>query len=336
LPKVIEAAATAAGWRQADGGRWEREKTVSSGTDLPPHKKRGVAIAAGYKNVGYSFGFPEQTYATIEIHGGGEIEKVVVKMVGADVGQGAHTVFRQMAAEGVGVSVEQVELQADHTDLVGSSGSSSASRMTMMAGNAIKGAAERALRLWNDEVRPATATFRYKPRATSNLDHDTGEGDPHITYGYVAEVAEVEIDTDTGLMEVLRVVCADDVGKAINPRLIEGQIEGAVVQATGYSILENFVTVDSRIKTSHLSTYLIPTVYDIPHRTESVILEIPDPQGPWGARGMAEMPMVVLAPAIASAVFDAVGVWVDEIPLTPDRVLGAMEAGRKTQDAENG
>ena len=225
-------------------------------------------------------------------------------------------------------------MQADNNGLDGSSGSSSARRMKMMAGGAIKGEAERALRLWNDEVRPATATFRYKPRATSSLDPDTGEGDPHITYGYVAEAAEVEIDIETGQMEVLRVVCADDVGKAINPRLIEGQIEGAVVQATGYAILENFVTVDSRIKTSHLSTYLIPTVYDIPHRTESVILEIPDPQGPWGARGMAEMPMLALAPAIVSAVFDATGVWVDEIPLTPDRVLEAIQTGRGAQDAE--
>lgn len=334
LAPVIEAAAMAAGWRQGDGGRWERDKTVLGGAELPPHKKRGVAIAAGFKNVGYSFGFPEQTFATIEIHGGGEIEKVILKMVGADVGQGAHTVFRQMAAEGVGVAVDLVELQADNTDLVGSSGSSSASRMTMMAGGAIKGAAERALRLWKDEVRPATATFRYKPRATSQLDPDTGEGDPHITYGYVAEVAEIEVDTETGLMEVLRVVCADDVGNAINPRLIEGQIEGAVVQATGYAILENFVTVEGRIKTSHLSTYLIPTVYDIPHTTESVILEIPDPQTAWGLRGMAEMPMVSLAPAIASAVFDATGVWVDEIPLTPDRVLEAIQTGRGTQDAE--
>lgn len=327
LTPVIEAAATAAGWRQGDGGQWERDKTVIDGVALPSHKKRGIGIAAGFKNVGYSYGFPEQAHATIEIHGGGEIEKVIVKMVGADVGQGAHTVFRQMAAEGVGVGVDLVELQADNTDLVGSSGSSSASRMTMMAGGAIKGAAERALRLWNDEVRPASATFRYKTRATSNLDPETGEGDPNITYGYVAEVAEVKVDTETGLMEVLRVVCVDDVGKAINPRLIEGQIEGAVVQATGYSILENFVTVGGRIKTSHLSTYLIPTVYDIPHRTESIILEFPDPQTAWGLRGMAEMPMVSLAPAIASAIFDATGVWVDEIPLTPDRVLAAIQNG---------
>ncbi len=194
------------------------------------------------------------------------------------------------------------------------------------------GAAQLALRRWRDEIRPAVATYRYKPRATTPLDHVTGESDPNITYGYVAEAVEVEVDTETGHITLLRVICADDVGRAINPRLIEGQIEGGVVQAAGYAIMENFVTKEGMVLTPHFSNYLIPTVLDIPDVTESIILEVPDPQGPWGARGMAEMPFIPLAPAIASALHDATGVWFDQIPLTPDRVLATLQARESQAD----
>ncbi|RME13619.1 MAG: xanthine dehydrogenase family protein molybdopterin-binding subunit, partial [Ardenticatenia bacterium] len=143
-------------------------------------------------------------------------------------------------------------------------------------------------------------------------------------YGFVAEVAEVEVDTELGFVHITRVICADDVGKAINPRLIEGQIEGGVVQAVGYAVLEHFQVRNGEVLTRHLSTYLIPTVYDIPDRVESLILEYPDPQGPWGARGMAEMPFIPLAPAVASAVYDATGVWFDDLPLTPDKIVAKL------------
>ncbi|HBY93201.1 MAG TPA: aldehyde oxidase, partial [Chloroflexi bacterium] len=109
----------------------------------------------------------------------------------------------------------------------------------------------------------------------------------------------------------------------------EGQIEGGVVQAAGYAIMENFVAQDGQVLTRHLSTYLIPTVYDIPDRVESVILEFPDPQGPWGVRGMAEMPFIPLAPAVASALHDATGVWFDQIPLIPVRVLAGLQGPRR-------
>lgn len=340
LAPVIEAAAHAAGWQQVEG-RWEKPRLVlpvshpdsSSDEEAPAAppiptpasaRRRGIGFAAAFKNVGFSFGAPEEAWATVELHGGAEIERVLVRQVGADVGQGAHTVFRQMAAEATGMPLSRVELLPDHTDLVGNSGSASASRMTFMAGNAIRGAAERALRLWREELRPARATFRFKPRATQPLHPETGESDPNISYGYVAQAVEVEVDIETGQIEILRVHCADDVGHAINPRMIEGQIEGGVVQAAGYAILENFVTEGGTVKSAHLSTYLIPTILDIPHRTESIILEFPDPQGPWGARGMAEMPFIPLAPAIASALHDATGVWFDQIPLTPERVLDAL------------
>jgi CO/xanthine dehydrogenase Mo-binding subunit len=120
------------------------------------------------------------------------------------------------------------------------------------------------------------------------------------------------------------VVCADDVGKAINPELVKGQIEGAVVQAAGYGILENFVQQDGYVQSAHFSTYLIPGILDIPDTVKSVIVEYPDPRGPWGARGMAEMPFIPLAAALTAAVHNAAGVWFHAFPLTPERVLAGI------------
>jgi CO/xanthine dehydrogenase Mo-binding subunit len=135
---------------------------------------------------------------------------------------------------------------------------------------------------------------------------------------------EVEVDTETGRVRILNVISADDVGKAINPQQVEGQIEGAVVQAAGYAILENFIQRDGYVETQHLSTYLIPTVLDVPDKVQSLILEFPDPIGPWGVRGMAEMPFLPLAPAVIAAVHDATGVWFHEFPLIPERVLQGL------------
>jgi CO/xanthine dehydrogenase Mo-binding subunit len=318
LDKVLAEGAVLSGyWQQVDQ-RWQ-SAPISQPTN--PAKRRGVGMALGFKNVGFSFGAPEQNWATVEIHGTSEIERVVVHEAGADVGQGAHTAFIQMAAAAVGVPVEKVELIGHDTDSNGNSGSSSASRMTFMAGNAIKGAAEMALQKWHDEERPAIATFQYRPPKTTPYDKETGRSEPNFSYGYMAQFVEVEVDLETGHVEVVRVVSAHDVGKAINPRLIEGQIEGAVVQALGYAVMENLVTKNGRILNPYLSTYLIPTIWDVPQETKSVILEYGDPRGPWGARGMAEMPFITLAPAITAAVHDATGIWMDRIPLTPDFVV---------------
>jgi CO/xanthine dehydrogenase Mo-binding subunit len=197
--------------------------------------------------------------------------------------------------------------------------------MTFMGGNAVKGACDAALAKWNDEERPAIATYRYLAPTTDQFDPETGKSKPNVAYGYVAEAVRVNVDTDTGQVRVDRVTCAADVGQAINPRLIQGQIEGAVVQAEGWTLQENFQTKDGKILTPFLSTYLIPGVLDVPERVDSVIMEFPDENGPWGARGMAEMPFIPLAPAIVAAVHDATGVWIDEFPLTPWRVLQALK-----------
>jgi CO/xanthine dehydrogenase Mo-binding subunit len=229
-----------------------------------------------------------------------------------------------MAAYALNVPVEMVTLVASDTATTNNSGSVSASRMTFMAGNAIKGAAEMALEKWRKEERPAIAEYKYVPPKTSPFDPETGKCEPNFAYGYVAEAVECLVDIETGKVHINKVICADDVGKAINKQLVEGQIEGAIVQAAGYALQEEFIQKDGIALTDKLSTYLIPTVLDIPDRTESIILEIPDHEGPWGARGVGEMPYLPFVPALVDAVHSATGVWLDEFPLTAERVFNKL------------
>jgi len=324
MPQVMEKCAEEAGWKKVEG-KWGKPKS-----QIPNPKsqnvKRGIGFAMGYKNVGFSFGAPEQCWATIKIEGNSQIDRVTVYHAGADCGQGAHTVFAQMAADATGVSLDKIQLVVSDTASSQTSGSASASRMTFMAGNAIKGAAEIALKKWKDEERPAIATYQYRPPKTTPYDPQTGRSEPNFAYGYVAEAVEVDVDTETGHIRATNVIVADDVGRAVNPQQVQGQIEGAIVQAQGYAVLENFVHQNGYAQTPYLSTYLIPTVLDVPDKVKSVILEYPDPIGPWGARGMAEMPYLPYAPALIAAVEDAIGIRFDEFPLTPERVLKALKA----------
>lgn len=320
ISKVMEKCAEAAGWKVGEQG-WYYPGKLSGTVSEQPALRRGIGIACAFKNVGFSFGAPEQSWATVELQGDSDIEQAIVYHAGADCGQGAHTIFAQVAAEALGLPVEKVKLVVSDTATSKTSGSTSASRMTFMAGNSIKGAAIEALGKWRSEERPAIATCQYRPPRTTPLDPETGKSEPNFAYGYVAEAVEVEVDTETGEVRLLRVICADDVGCAINPQQVQGQIEGAVVQAAGYALMENFVQKNGQVLTRGLSTYLIPTVLDIPDHIESVVLEYPDPIGPYGARGMGEMPFLPLVPAITAAVRNATGIWFDEFPLTPERVL---------------
>ncbi|MFN8382051.1 MAG: xanthine dehydrogenase family protein molybdopterin-binding subunit [Anaerolineales bacterium] len=318
IVECIEAARDNFGWK----------KKKSSAAKSKEQKKssivRGRGFAAGFKNVGFSFGYQEHCWAKVEIHGNGKIEHVVLHHAGAEVGQGLQTVLIQMAAHVLGVSESKVEMRTSDTATQGNPGSASASRLTFMAGNSVKGAAEAALAKWNAEERPAIAEFKYLAPPTTPFNKETGYSTPNFQYAYVAQAAEVEIDTDTGHLRVIRITSADDVGKAINPDLVVGQIEGAVVQAHGYSVMEEFKSKNGKVLTDQLSTYLIPTIWDIPEKVDAVVVEVPDPNGPWGARGMGELPFLPVAPAIAAAIHDATGVWMSEFPFTPERVLKAL------------
>ena len=301
---------------------------------LPPASgaiRRGRGVACAYKNIGFSFGFPERCEAEIHLFGEESDESPTSATVfhgGADVGQGAHTAFLQMAAEAIGLSVEKVKGVFSDTSSSGDSGSASASRLTWMSGNSILGAAEEADKAWRDGARPAIGRFRYTPPPTEPLSPVDGSCMPNFSYGYVAQVVELSVDIETGHIVVDHVVSAHDVGRAVNPLGVIGQIEGCVVQAHGYALSEDLQVTDGHITNPRFSGYLIPGIGDIPRRVESVVLELADPLGPFGVRGMSEMPFMTYAPAVTAALHDATGVWFDRFPLTPSRVLAGLKAAR--------
>ena len=163
-----------------------------------------------------------------------------------------------------------------------------------MAGNAIIGAAREAKVKWDKEDRPVEVEYVYRAPATTPYDPETGACMPNFCYGYAANAVEVTVNTKTGKVLIHKVVCSDDVGKAINPQQVRGQIEGAIVQACGYTLIEDFIQENGQVKTNSLATYLVPTIMDIPDEMESIIIEDTDPIGPMGARGVGEIPYHVL------------------------------------------
>ena len=326
MPEVIDRCAEAASEPAPNGDSGD----FSPFPSLPPEPsalRRGRGFACSFKNVGFSFGFPERSEAEIVLHGGqdsDEPERAELYHAGAEVGQGAHTALVQMAAEATGLPADRIERHFSDTATSGDAGSASASRLTWMSGNAILGAAEEAEKAWRDGQRPAVGRFRFVPPPTEALDPVDGHCVPNFSYGYVAQHVELTVDTGTGHIRVDRVVSAHDVGRAINPQLVVGQIEGAVIQAHGYALSEDLRSDGGRLQNMRLSTYLMPGIGDIPTAVDSVVLELADPLGPWGARGMAEMGMIPYAPAVTAALHDATGVWFDDFPLTPDRVLAGL------------
>jgi CO/xanthine dehydrogenase Mo-binding subunit len=291
--------------------------------------RRGAGIASGIKNIGYSFGFPDQATATVELYGDKEIERVVLRIGAAECGQGAHLVMRQVCAATLGVPLERIELIAEDSHESPNAGSASASRMTFMGGRAVKDAATAALEKFPGD--DAKATVQFRPAETTPLEPETGKGYPHFNYGYVSQAVEVEVDTATGLVRVLRIISVHDVGRAINKQQVEGQIEGCLAQAVGYALTENFQCKDGRILTPHFSNYLLPTTLDMPTDVYPVIMELADPNGPFGARGVAEMALVPFAAAVANAIHAATGAWMTQVPFTPERVLAAIAKSRSVE-----
>jgi CO/xanthine dehydrogenase Mo-binding subunit len=262
----------------------------------------------------------------VELFGEAEIERAHVRVGAAEVGQGTHLAMRQIAATTLGVPFDKIVMITDDSSEAPNAGSASASRLTLMAGRAVKDAAEAALAAWKDEERPAIATIQYRPPATTQLDPVTTAGRPNYAYGYVSQAVEVEVNMLTGQVQVLKIISVHDVGKAINRQQVEGQIEGCLAQALGYALLEHFQMRNGYVLTPYFSNYLLPTTLDMPTEIIPVIMELADPNGPYGARGVAEMPLMPLAPAIATAIYNATGAWVTDQPMIPERVLAAIAA----------
>lgn len=321
LPELIEACATKAGAIQEDG-RWRLPEPAAAA----PGKRRGFGIATGMKNSGFGWGIPEGSYARVVVYGREKIERVEVYTAASDVGQGAHSALAQIAAEALGVPLELVTMIVSDTASAGNAGPCSASRMTIWGGSAVRAAAAEALAHWQNEERPANGGGWWDAPQTTPLLAEREANMNFVSYAYGAHAAEVEVDIETGEIEVIRLVAAHDPGRAVNPQQVRGQLQGGLVQALGWALTENFVTRDGRILTDRLSTYLIPTIADVTAAVEYVMLERPDDVSAYGVRGVGEISMILPAPAIAAAVHDATGVWFDRLPLTPEAVATRLMA----------
>ncbi|WP_370152892.1 xanthine dehydrogenase subunit D [Streptacidiphilus sp. EB129] len=314
---------------------------------------RGVGYAVGLKNVGFSEGFDDYSTARVrlEVIGGEPVAMVHTAM--AEVGQGGVTVHGQIARTELGV--ERVTIHPANTE-VGSAGSTSASRQTYMTGGAVKLAAE-AVRnellnlgrsrygwTYNDmslvggKVVSASAgvlismvdllgdqaidlTREHHHRPTVPFDKETGQGFGHVQYTFCAHRAVVDVDVELGLVKVVELAAAQDVGKALNPLSVIGQIQGGSTQGLGLAVMEEIITKDGKVRNPSFTDYLIPTILDTPPQPVE-ILELADPHSPYGLRGVGEAPTLSSTPAIVSAIRAATGLALNRVPVRPEHITG--------------
>jgi CO/xanthine dehydrogenase Mo-binding subunit len=286
---------------------------------------RGIGIAVGYKNLAYSEGFDDSSEAWVRVwpdrEGKGPMAEV--KTAAVEVGQGLDTVVTQIARTELGV--ERVELCRPDT-MIGSAGSSSASRQTMMTGGAVQLACQ-AVREEIDKLgglaelrRPVEATRVFRHRETRKLDAD-GQGDAHVSFAFGAARAVVEVDTDLGLVRVVQLAVAQDVGRALNPQSVVGQIEGGSAQGLGLALMEEVALVNGQVKNASFTDYLIPTILDMPP-VISELVEEPEPGLPYGAKGVGEPSTVVVPAAVVAALRQATGRELRRAPVKPDDLVG--------------
>jgi CO/xanthine dehydrogenase Mo-binding subunit/aerobic-type carbon monoxide dehydrogenase small subunit (CoxS/CutS family) len=334
------------GWARANAA----EANARSG-----RVRRGVGLAGMWYGCGNT-SIPNPSTIKVGLRADG---RIVLFQGAIDMGQGPNTVMTQICADALGVAVSDVVVVGADTDTTPDAGKSSASRQTFVSGNATLLAAtqlradllamagasaeaalelRRAMLVVHDLGRTQTldlsalaadrdglvtvAQATFDP-PTTPLDED-GQGAPYAMYGYGAHLAEVEVDTELGTVQVLRITAAHDVGRAVNPTLVEGQIEGGVAQGIGFALMEEYVPGRSE----NLHDYLIPTFGDVPE-VVSILVESNDPLGTYGAKGVGEHSLVPTAPAILNAIRDAVGVPVRRVPATPHRVLEAIAEGAR-------
>ena len=326
-------------------------------------KQRGIGLGSMFYGIGYGFNRPDIGAAHIELADDGT---ATVYSGVCDLGQGIHTLLAQIAANELGLQMSQIRVIDADTGSTPDSGPTSGSRATYVQGIAVLNAAldlkERLietgasmleippddLEIVDSMVRSRHGDAIGKPVAeivdrmhmtgkrcigwgwqditTADVNPDTSQGDAYQTFGWATQLAEVEVDTATGVVRVLRIVSATDAGKAINRRGVEGQIEGGAAMGLGYALYEQHLLDGAgHLKTDSLAFYLIPTMMDVPD-IESLIVEVPEPTGPYGAKGVAEPATIPTTPAILNAIYDAIGVRLYNTPATPERVyLGLLE-----------
>jgi len=285
--------------------------------------KRGVGVAVGYKNLGYSEGFDDSSEAWVRVSVDRDGPLAEVKTAAVEVGQGLDTIVTQVVRTELGI--DRVLIRPPDT-AIGSAGSSSASRQTMMTGGAVQLACQ-AVRAeiersggLQDLRRPLEATRVFHHRPTGKLDA-SGQGDPHVTFAFGAARAVVEVDQDLGLVRVLQLAVAQDVGRALNPQSVLGQIEGGSAQGLGLALMEEVALIDGQVKNASFTDYLIPTILDMPPVVSEVIEE-PEPGLPYGAKGVGEPSTVVVPAAVVAALRNATGRELRRAPVKPDDLVG--------------
>jgi CO/xanthine dehydrogenase Mo-binding subunit len=275
------------------------------------------------------------------------------------IGQGYNRVFSLIAADALGLPLDKLRLVGADTSITPDAGKTSASRQTFITGKAAEKAGralrEAILRFANVSEKAVlalngpTLTMREGDavreidlgamktdadglvfRAVETYDAPTtaldakGQGKPYAVYGFGAQIAELEVDMKLGTVKLIKITAAHDVGRAINPLLVEGQIEGGIAQGIGLALMEEYVPG----RTENLHDYLIPTIGDVPP-IESILVEVPDPEGPFGAKGLGEHVLIPTAPAILNAIRHASGAKIAKVPATPSRVLAAIREARR-------
>ncbi len=320
-------------------------------------KKRGIGVGISFYGTGYGNGFPDISRAIIRLLPGGRIG---IYCGVTEVGQGAKTAMLQIGAETLGLEVKDIDLIHEDTSLMPDSGTAAATRQTYNTGNAIKVACENmknqlfekakaelnlnstaGLILENGEVILSFFPQKrisyeklseiYKDEnileakgefvaQTTEMDPETGQGAPYWPYTFNACAVEVEVDTNTGVVSLLRATFAQDAGRAVNPKLLEGQMDGGFAMALGYALFEDLNLENGRMKNDKFSKYLIPTAMDMID-VENIIIEDPEHTAPYGAKGIGEPVMIPIAPAILNAIYNAIGIRITELPVTPERLM---------------
>jgi CO/xanthine dehydrogenase Mo-binding subunit len=298
----------------------------------------GIGLALAWHGAGFT-GSGEvrlASVASVELTAEGQIRVLTAQ---TEMGQGTKTIFPLLVGAELGVPPDEVEYAAQDTAEVPDSGPTVASRTAMVVGGLCIEAARRLKavvearhpgtpfhEVFRDDAAEHGATRidqRFEPYPGAEFDEETYTGDAYPAFGWAAAVASVDVDLDTGEVTVRDVVAVDDVGHVIHPILCEGQVEGGTLQAVGYATIEEIKLEDGRYLNDRLATYLIPTALDAP-RIHTVLVEAPFSGAPHGAKGVGELPMDVGAPAVVAAIHDAVGVWITELPATPERILAAL------------
>jgi CO/xanthine dehydrogenase Mo-binding subunit len=308
----------------------------------------GVGLALAWHGAGFT-GTGEAhmgSIAGVEL-GGDAIVRVLI--AATEIGQGTKTIFPQMVSEELGIPIEAVEMAPVDTSLVPNSGPTVASRTAMVVGGLVIGATRGLKKSVEERTgQPFSASYReyaelngplrvdqrFEAYEGINFDDVTYRGDAYPCFGWACAVVELDVDLDTGEVRVRSVVSADDIGRVIHPVLAEGQVEGGTLQAVGYATIEEIKLDNGRYMNDRLATYLIPTALDAP-RITAILVEKPFSGVPHGAKGVGELPMDVVAPAVVAAIHDATGVWIHELPATPERIVAALPRRRTDGAAAN-